>query len=339
MDRNFVVVLPPDIDRMQELEELDISHNGLLRIPHQFAHLKKLKRLSLQGNRFMNHVTGILAKMTADNPELSFSLAPAMEELTHARRRTLFGWKSSLRPPPATPSHKNAKEDVEIIGAKTGSSVLKETKASKIQQTVDDDKIRKMRVQAIREVLDSERRYINFIRLLYDYYHVPIMAGGTSPVIKDVSTGEALQMNFSDEILPPKQVNRSLLVPQDLVAIIKFNESLFEAMSHEIPDEVSYDSCIGHIFSERAVFLKLYSSYVGGHHVYQQHLIAAMDGCPRFRQELEKGRCISDANGLDLMSLLIMPIQRLPRYSLLLENVIRYTPPEHKDYTMLKVAT
>lgn len=38
---------------------------------------------------------------------------------------------------------------------------------------------------------------------------------------------------------------------------------------------------------------------------------------------------------LDLMSLLIQPIQRIPRYKLLIEEIIKKTPNEHKDYNDL----
>jgi len=36
-----------------------------------------------------------------------------------------------------------------------------------------------------------------------------------------------------------------------------------------------------------------------------------------------------------LMSLLIAPIQRIPRYCLLLRNVVLHTPTSHPDYSVL----
>jgi hypothetical protein len=33
-----------------------------------------------------------------------------------------------------------------------------------------------------------------------------------------------------------------------------------------------------------------------------------------------------------LDSILIMPVQRIPRYSMLLESLIKYTPTDHLDY-------
>ena len=40
-------------------------------------------------------------------------------------------------------------------------------------------------------------------------------------------------------------------------------------------------------------------------------------------------------NRLDLTDYLIMPVQRIPRYNLLLQDLVKNTPAEHCDYTDL----
>lgn len=40
-------------------------------------------------------------------------------------------------------------------------------------------------------------------------------------------------------------------------------------------------------------------------------------------------------HGLDLESLLILPVQRIPRYIMLLKDLYRHTPPAHPDYEHL----
>ena len=55
---------------------------------------------------------------------------------------------------------------------------------------------------------------------------------------------------------------------------------------------------------------------------------------PSFVTLLKK--CKNDADGgLDIGSFLIMPIQRVPRYALLLKELHRFTPTFHKDYQNL----
>lgn len=45
-----------------------------------------------------------------------------------------------------------------------------------------------------------------------------------------------------------------------------------------------------------------------------------------------------ESGGLDIHSFLIMPIQRVPRYALLLKELHRLTPPFHRDYNNLSLA-
>ena len=43
-------------------------------------------------------------------------------------------------------------------------------------------------------------------------------------------------------------------------------------------------------------------------------------------------------NSLELTALLIMPIQRIPRYRLLLQELLKYTPETHPDYANINKA-
>jgi hypothetical protein len=43
-------------------------------------------------------------------------------------------------------------------------------------------------------------------------------------------------------------------------------------------------------------------------------------------------------SGLTLQAYLIMPVQRIPRYRLLLEDLLRRTESNHTDYNGLKIA-
>ena len=45
-----------------------------------------------------------------------------------------------------------------------------------------------------------------------------------------------------------------------------------------------------------------------------------------------------ECNGLDLASFLITPVQRIPRYVMLLQDLFRNTPDSHTDYSNLNKA-
>ena len=44
---------------------------------------------------------------------------------------------------------------------------------------------------------------------------------------------------------------------------------------------------------------------------------------------------VAKCNGLDILSFLVMPIQRLPRYVMLLEDMFKHTPDSHPDHADL----
>eukprot|EP00124_Ichthyophonus_hoferi_P003939 Ihof_evm4s383 gene=Ihof_evmTU4s383 len=52
---------------------------------------------------------------------------------------------------------------------------------------------------------------------------------------------------------------------------------------------------------------------------------------PKFTSFLEERRMYYGIRE-DLSDLLICPVQRIPRYVLLLEQIIKYTPEDHPDY-------
>ncbi|KJH44313.1 RhoGEF domain protein [Dictyocaulus viviparus] len=67
---------------------------------------------------------------------------------------------------------------------------------------------------------------------------------------------------------------------------------------------------------------------------YAKAAIAQARGKPSF--EKYYNRCCRDhRNKLDLDSLLISPIQRVPRYELLVKQLIKHTPTEHADHEVL----
>lgn len=78
----------------------------------------------------------------------------------------------------------------------------------------------------------------------------------------------------------------------------------------------------------------MYSNYIIGYDA-SVTLLARLRKKKDFSNFLEKCRNDSRCNGLDLNSILIMPVQRLPRYVLLLSELIKQTPPNHANVKLL----
>jgi hypothetical protein len=58
---------------------------------------------------------------------------------------------------------------------------------------------------------------------------------------------------------------------------------------------------------------------------------------PRFASYLSDMQKQPTSNGLDLMAFLITPVQRIPRYELLVKEVLKHTPNTHVDFMPLQV--
>jgi len=95
------------------------------------------------------------------------------------------------------------------------------------------------------------------------------------------------------------------------------------------------ENSIGAAYVKFSPFFKMYSVWCGNYSRALQ-LISELSRRSAFRKALEK--CREDCDGHSLESLLIMPIQRVPRHVLLLQELLECTPTEHPDFAEVSVA-
>lgn len=118
-------------------------------------------------------------------------------------------------------------------------------------------------------------------------------------------------------------------------AILSVHKRFLGDLDNQLRD-AEYDSlCLGLLFIRYTPFLKLYKVYVQSQRkfvlVYKE-IMKNKSICAFLSHVQHDPRC----RGLDLAGFLIMPVQRIPRYRLLLNEVIKHTPPTHKDYQFLE---
>jgi 16S rRNA G527 N7-methylase RsmG len=88
------------------------------------------------------------------------------------------------------------------------------------------------------------------------------------------------------------------------------------------------------VWDIKADFLKMYTQYLNGYTVALETFNRQMKN-----KKLQALLAERRANcPLDFMSYLIMPVQRIPRYELLLRELIRYTPESHNEAAKLAIA-
>ncbi|XP_071513970.1 putative protein tag-52 isoform X2 [Panulirus ornatus] len=125
--------------------------------------------------------------------------------------------------------------------------------------------------------------------------------------------------------LLPKHVHT--IIFGELAALQRMNEELYKAL-------LSENKNVGTAFLHFAPFLKLYSSYAKN---YQQAINLLLDWerrSNRFGSWLMGTESRPEVQA-KLPSLLITPVQRVPRYRLLLSELLRYTPTEHPHHSSI----
>ena len=184
------------------------------------------------------------------------------------------------------------------------------------------------------EMIDTEKKYVDSLKRIVSNYYRPLMSAcGTDRQILDRQEIKTIFSNMEQLLL--------------------LNVELLADLEKEGPD-----GDIGGVFMRIAPFLKMY-------HVY---LDQAEDAGKAVRKRIMRDASMvelkaTSGNKFDLMdskqkkvsfrafckrmaletgeqlqSLLIKPVQRIPRYRMLLESLIKYTPEKHSDHARLKKA-
>jgi len=118
--------------------------------------------------------------------------------------------------------------------------------------------------------------------------------------------------------------------------VLEANQPLLDSLQERVEGWVEGETTIGDVFVRFADSFRIYSEYV-------KHYGTSNEALSDARENPEFDKLCSEfatrAKGkLDLVSLLIMPVQRVPRYLLLLRELQKCTPDEHPDTPHLKEA-
>jgi len=157
------------------------------------------------------------------------------------------------------------------------------------------------------EVLSTESTYVNSLRYLIDAFAHPLK---------------------SNPNLGLAQVDATILFSN--VEIIAMLHGRLLADLQETPN-------VGKVILKMADFLRMYTEYLNQ---YEQSMEVFQRNRKnkKFQRFLKQQREDPASKGLDLCSYLIMPVQRIPRYELLLREMLRFSTPDDSDYADLQSA-
>jgi hypothetical protein len=189
--------------------------------------------------------------------------------------------------------------------------------ASAPQQPAEDPAARaarraEQRRRIVAEITSSEESYVTQLQLVHTEYKELL---------------ETLALRQSMKILEKEDIDAIFC---NLTELLSLGQRFLERLKAR-PEAGS----LGAIFAEFAPAFEVYSAYVNNYD-HSMAVLARVKQQDKFRAFCDENQ--ATAKGLDLSSFLIMPVQRIPRYELLLREVIKQSEPDHPDLPRLEAA-
>jgi hypothetical protein len=223
------------------------------------------------------------------------------------------------------------------------------------------------RLKALLELVQSEHQYVQYLQVYLHNYYEPLMYDDYSRAMKAPESTEENVKYFLDfdKVLDGTCED---LLPPDLTVIYHLSKELLFELEKSIlgmhrkrrfiprlclklwnkitkqSEERTYSTdhvikrCkLGKLFLKFAPAFKLYSEYAG-YFAQSRAKLTELQKNAEFKQLITKGKLIPESKGQDLGSLIIMPVQRLPRYLMLSNAVLSCMNTTSKGYDKLKKA-
>jgi len=216
-----------------------------------------------------------------------------------------------------------------ILGFKDGSvklrDVLPEANAStlarrnaKAEKQATMGKSKAMEIQRNRvmnEVITTERAYVQFLATLREVFIEPLRA-------KKILDAQQMREVFGFiEII--EGINRTIVL---------------EKMESWTPEGDLTPGQVFESFTCQAGYLSSYSSYINNFDDARDRVAKLLESKKSFASFIDDAQKNPRCNGLTLDAFLIMPVQRLPRYVLLINELLKATPEKSPDHKKLSKA-
>ncbi|MDP2436310.1 MAG: FYVE zinc finger domain-containing protein [archaeon] len=171
------------------------------------------------------------------------------------------------------------------------------------------------RKHAALEILTTEQSYCRTLDLVVEKFLLPVREG---------------------RVLSP---HNQAAVFSNIEDIRSKNKELLAGLEAALKGAWSNSTKVGPVFSQMVPELRLYTEYCANYNHGCQRLEQKRDNNAKFAAFLDK-TTLEVGNGINvpLQSYLIQPVQRIPRYRLLLHELLKATPEGHVDYKPLTAA-
>ncbi|KAI9226481.1 MAG: Dbl homology domain-containing protein, partial [Piptocephalis tieghemiana] len=178
--------------------------------------------------------------------------------------------------------------------------------------------MRKRRARVVEEILETERTYVRELETLDRLYIQKSRESG-------VLTLEEIRTVFGD-IGGLELFHRAHLLP-----------ALEEAVSSAGEGGIG-EARVGRVFAQHSAYIKMYSAYVNNMDRSLHTITSSLAHRSDWTRLALEARADPSHTQLGLQGFLLLPVQRIPRYRLLLDELSGSTPAEHEDAKDLEVA-
>lgn len=181
------------------------------------------------------------------------------------------------------------------------------------------------------EIIQTERTYVGHLSDIVELYLRPMEQG----------------IKAGLERSPPAKIGKEIPSEADFKVLFVFildiydlNKKFLGTIEQMVPhiEQQHHDELqMGGAFEDVTASFKLYSAFVNS---YDKSLdaLGRVEATRLWAEIMKKvDNLVRDERPLTFETLLVTPIQRIPRYLLLLKDMLRHTPAEHPDYEKLSI--
>ncbi|KFP42070.1 FYVE, RhoGEF and PH domain-containing protein 2, partial [Chlamydotis macqueenii] len=161
------------------------------------------------------------------------------------------------------------------------------------------------------ELLETEQAYVSRLHLLDQIFYTEFM--------KEAKNGKTV----------PEEVVKMIF--SNISSIYQFHAKFFLPELQKRMKDWSCNPRIGDVIQKLAPFLKMYSEYVKNFNKAMELITVWSEKSPPFQEliaDIQKRKVCAN---LTLQHHMLEPVQRIPRYELLLKDYVRKLPPESPD--------
>eukprot|EP00808_Paulinella_micropora_P016544 g62714.t1 len=186
-------------------------------------------------------------------------------------------------------------------------------------RAIDVPKLTRKKLPVVREIYETEKRYVHTLTTVVDLYVTPCREAARSQKTR---------------ILTKKQLHILVRNLEDLLAV---HFPFLQALKTQLTGGWSTEperAAISPPFAQHVPHFHVYGEYVNTYEAATQ-LVQELLHEPehaRFQQLEREARNHPATLGQGIESMLISPVQRIPRYRLLLQEVLKQTYMGHPDY-------